>query len=52
MDVVKWLLDSDPATRWQAMRDLTDATDEEVPREHARVAAEGCARNSIKLHAW
>jgi hypothetical protein len=24
-DVVEWLLDSDPAIRWQVMRDLTDA---------------------------
>ena len=26
MTVVAWLLDSDPAIRWQAMRDLTGAT--------------------------
>ena len=26
MDTVAWLLDSDPAIRWQAMRDLTDAS--------------------------
>jgi len=25
MAVVDWLLGSDPAVRWQAMRDLTDA---------------------------
>ena len=25
--VVRWLLDSDPSIRWQAMRDLTDASD-------------------------
>ena len=25
MDVISWLLESDPAVRWQALRDLTDA---------------------------
>jgi hypothetical protein len=39
--VIAWLLDSDPAIRWQAMRDLTDAPDEEVAAERARVAHEG-----------
>jgi hypothetical protein len=24
MDVLDWLLDSDPAIRWQVLRDLTD----------------------------
>ena len=41
MTVVEWLLGSDPAIRWQAMRDLTDAPEEEVVAERARVAAEG-----------
>ena len=31
--VIKWLLDSDPSIRWQAMRDLTDAPDEAVAAE-------------------
>jgi len=39
--VLKWLLDSDPSIRWQTMRDLTDAPDEEVAAERARVATEG-----------
>ena len=39
--VVKWLLDSDPAIRWQVMRDLTDASDEAVAAERSRVATEG-----------
>ena len=40
MDVVAWLLDSDPAIRWQVMRDLTDAPEEDVAAERARVASE------------
>lgn len=39
--VVRWLLDSDPAIRWQVMRDLTDAPDPEFAAERARVATEG-----------
>ena len=41
MDVIGWLLDSDPAIRWQVLRDLTDAPAEEVAAERARVAHEG-----------
>jgi len=41
MDAVDWLLDSDPAIRWQVMRDLTDAPAEQVSAERARVAREG-----------
>jgi hypothetical protein len=39
--VLAWLLDSDPAIRWQVMRDLTDAPAGEVAAERARVAHEG-----------
>jgi hypothetical protein len=38
---VKWLLDSDPAVRWQVMRDLTDAAPDAIAAERARIAAEG-----------
>jgi hypothetical protein len=41
MDVVDWLLDSDPAIRWQVLRDLTDAPEEAIAAERARVATEG-----------
>ncbi len=34
--VIRWLLDSDPAIRWQVMRDLTGATAEEVALERAQ----------------
>jgi len=39
--VIDWLLDSDPAIRWQVMRDLTDTPGEIVAAERSRVASEG-----------
>jgi hypothetical protein len=39
--VLDWLLDSDPGLRWQVLRDLTDASVEEVAAERARVAVQG-----------
>jgi hypothetical protein len=39
--MVEWLLDSDPAIRWQVMRDLTGEPAEVVAAERARVAIEG-----------
>lgn len=41
MDALEWLLDADPAIRWQAMRDLTDASPEVLAAERARVPREG-----------
>ena len=41
VDTVDWLLDSDPAIRWQAMRYLTDASSAAVAAERARVPHEG-----------
>jgi hypothetical protein len=41
LDSVDWLLDSDPAIRWQAMRDLTDASPAAIAAERARVPREG-----------
>ena len=38
---LKWLLDSDPAIRWQVMRDLTGEDPSAVAAERARVATEG-----------
>ena len=38
---IAWLLDADPAIRWQVMRDLTDTPAEVVAAERARVASEG-----------
>jgi hypothetical protein len=41
VNTIDWLLDSDPAIRWQTMRDLTDASAAEIAAERARVAREG-----------
>jgi len=38
---LKWLLDSDPAIRWQVMRDLTGEAPAAVAAERSRVAIEG-----------
>jgi hypothetical protein len=39
--VIDWLLDSDPAIRWQVMRDLLDAPEAEWQAERAKVETEG-----------
>jgi hypothetical protein len=41
VDTVSWLLDSDPALRWQAMRDLTNASPGEIAAERTRIPREG-----------
>jgi hypothetical protein len=38
---MKWLLDSDPAIRWQVMRDLTGEAPNTMAAERSRVATEG-----------
>lgn len=38
---IDWLLESDPAIRWQVLRDLTDASPEDVAAERAKVPHEG-----------
>jgi hypothetical protein len=40
-EVIQWLLDSDPAIRWQAMQDLTNASEEDVAAERANVSTKG-----------
>jgi hypothetical protein len=47
--VIEWLLDSDSSIRWQVMRDLTDASAEEVAAERAHVATEGVAAQLLAL---
>jgi hypothetical protein len=49
MDVIDWLLDSDPALRWQVLRDLTDAPSDAVRAERARVATEGWGARLLAL---
>jgi len=41
VETLDWLLDSDPAIRWQTLRDLTNASPETVAAERARVPHEG-----------
>lgn len=41
MTVMEWLLDSDPAIRWQVMRDLAGEPEDVVMAERARVPVEG-----------
>jgi len=49
MDVMTWLLDSDPAIRWQVLRDLTDAPTAEVTAERSRVATTGWGARLLDL---
>src|SRR5688500_18550570 len=44
-----WLLDSDPAIRWQVLRDLADAPAAVVAEERARVATEGWGARLLAL---
>jgi hypothetical protein len=49
MTVLDWLLDADPAIRWQVLRDLTDAPPEEVAAVRARVEREGWGARLLAL---
>jgi len=49
MTVLDWLLDSDPAIRWQVLRDLVHAPPEVVEAERARVATEGWGARLLAL---
>ena len=49
MNVIDWLLDSDPAIRWQVLRDLTDASTDEVAAERARMTHEGWGARLLAL---
>lgn len=51
MNALDWLLDADPAIRWQAMRDLTDAPADQVAAERARVATEGWGARLLALQS-
>src|SRR5580658_3120525 len=46
---LRWLLDSDPSIRWQVMRDLTDASTDEIIAERLRVATEGSGAQLLAL---
>ncbi len=47
--VIGWLLDSDPAIRWQVMQDLTGASATEVAAERAKVATQGWGAQLLTL---
>lgn len=49
MSVLEWLLDSDPAIRWQVLRDLVHAPREVVAAERARTAEEGWGAQLLGL---
>ncbi|GIF73131.1 hypothetical protein [Asanoa siamensis] len=49
MTVMDWLLDSDPALRWQVLRDLDGAAPDVVAAERARVAREGWGARLLAL---
>src|SRR5271154_5011949 len=51
MNVIDWLLDSDPSIRWQVMRDLAELPEEEVAAERARVCTEGAGARLLALQA-
>ncbi|HET9171080.1 MAG TPA: squalene cyclase [Actinospica sp.] len=49
MDAVGWLLEGDPAIRWQVMRDITGAPAAEVEAERAKVESEGWGARLLRL---
>jgi len=48
---LKWLLDSDPAIRWQVMRDLTGEAPDTIAAERSRVATEGWGAQLLALQS-
>jgi hypothetical protein len=48
---LKWLLDSDPAIRWQVMRDLSDEAPDAIAAERSRVATEGWGAKILALQS-
>ena len=49
MVILDWLLDSDPAIRWQVLQDLAHAPVEVVEAERARVVTEGWGARLLAL---
>ncbi|MDQ1740393.1 MAG: hypothetical protein QOE53_2045 [Pseudonocardiales bacterium] len=49
MSVQDWLLDSDPALRWQVLRDLAEAPPEVVTAERGRIPTEGWGARLLAL---
>ena len=51
MTVIDWLLDSDPAIRWQVLRDIAHEAADIVRAERAKVATEGWGAELLGLQA-
>ena len=51
MTVVDWLLDSNPAIRWQVMRDLTNEPAGVIAVERMRIATEGWGAQLLALQS-
>jgi len=49
VNIIDWLMDADPAIRWQVKRDLADAANEDVDAERARIATEGWGAQLLAL---
>lgn len=49
--VLEWLLDSDPAIRWQVLRDLIHAPEAVVSAERAKTAVEGWGDRLLALQS-
>ena len=47
--VIAWLLDSDPAIRWQVLQDVLGASADQVASERTRVATEGMGARLLAL---
>ena len=47
--MIDWLLEGDPAIRWQALRDLTNAPSGDVAAERARVEHDGWGARLLAL---
>jgi hypothetical protein len=48
---IEWLLDSDPAIRWQVMRDLIDEAPGPIAAERSRIASEGWGAQLLALQS-
>ena len=49
--VIEWLMEGDPAIRWQVMRDFLHSPDEEWQAERRKTASEGWGHNFLSYQA-